>query len=67
MRPNPVIRSKQTRPSVAGLGRLPTSPGTLAATIYALLGINPDVRIPSALGQPAPLVEDGQPLDRLFV
>ena len=25
MRPNPVIRSKQKRPSVAGLGRLPTS------------------------------------------
>jgi hypothetical protein len=45
----------------------PASPGNLAATIYALLGINPDVRIPSALGQPAPLVEDGQPLDRLFV
>ena len=45
----------------------PVSPGDLAATIYASLGITPDLRIPNALGQPVPLVESGQPLDAIFV
>ncbi len=44
----------------------PVSPGDLAATIYELFGIAPDLRIPNAVGQPVPLVESGQPLSDIF-
>ena len=44
----------------------PVSPGDLAATIYDSLGIAPDLRIPNALGQPVPLVEDGKPISTIF-
>ena len=44
----------------------PVSPADLAATIYESLGITPNLRIPNALGQPVPLVENGQPLREIF-
>jgi hypothetical protein len=44
----------------------PVSPAELAATISTSLGISPELRIPSDVGQPAPLVDGGQPLNALF-
>ena len=44
----------------------PVSPADLSATIFRALGINPDHRIRDAQGRPVPLVEDGEPLVRLF-
>ena len=40
----------------------PVSAADIAATIYSSLGIHPDTRIPNALGQPVPLVDEGEPL-----
>ncbi|MBM81253.1 MAG: hypothetical protein CMJ78_11765 [Planctomycetaceae bacterium] len=40
----------------------PVSPADIAATLYESLGISPDTRIPNALGQPVPVVEDGHVL-----
>jgi uncharacterized protein (DUF1501 family) len=44
----------------------PVSPGDLAATVYSVLGISPDLRIPNAEGRPVTLVEDGHPLNAIF-
>ncbi len=44
----------------------PVSPEDLAATIFYALGIDPDLRIPDAIGRPVPLVEHGRPLVELF-
>jgi hypothetical protein len=44
----------------------PVSPEDLAATIYATLGIDPELRIPDARGRPVPILEGGRVLDELF-
>jgi uncharacterized protein (DUF1501 family) len=44
----------------------PVSPEDLAATIYSALGIDPELRLPDAQGRPAPIVEDGNPVDAVF-
>jgi hypothetical protein len=44
----------------------PTAPEDLAATIYHVLGIDPQQRIPDTQGRPHPLVEGGKVLHELF-
>lgn len=44
----------------------PTSPEDLAATIYTALGIDPELRLPSAQGRPVQIVDGGRPLVELF-
>ena len=44
----------------------PVRPEDLAATIFTALGIDPQLRLADPQGRPVPLVEDGQPLTRLF-
>jgi len=44
----------------------PTSPEDLAATIYASLGIDPELRLPDQQGRPVPILEGGRPLRELF-
>jgi uncharacterized protein (DUF1501 family) len=41
-------------------------PEDLAATIYHLLGINPDLRLPDAVGRPIPINEGGRVLTEVF-
>lgn len=42
------------------------SPEDLAATIYHLLGIDPDLRLPDASGRPMPINEGGRVLSDIF-
>ncbi|HTM53853.1 MAG TPA: DUF1501 domain-containing protein [Pirellulales bacterium] len=44
----------------------PTKPEDLAATIFELLGIDPELRISDQQGRPVPLVEGGQPIRELI-
>jgi hypothetical protein len=44
----------------------PTSPESLAATIYQALGIDPGMRLMDPLGRPVPIVEGGSPVEALF-
>jgi hypothetical protein len=44
----------------------PTSPEDLAATIYAALGIDPEIRLPDAQGRPVHIVQDGTPINDIF-
>ena len=41
-------------------------PEDLAATIYHLLGIDPDLRLPDAVGRPIPINEGGRVLTEVF-
>jgi len=44
----------------------PVSPEDLAATVFHALGIDPNGRVPDALGRPTPIAEGGSPLRELF-
>ncbi len=44
----------------------PTSPESLAATIYQALGIDTGMRLMDPLGRPVPIVEGGSPVEALF-
>jgi hypothetical protein len=44
----------------------PTKPEDLAATIFELLGIDPELRLSDQQGRPVPLVEGGQPIRELI-
>ena len=44
----------------------PVSPEDLAATIYYALGIDPELRVPSAENRPTAVVENGSPLESLW-
>jgi hypothetical protein len=44
----------------------PVSPEDLAATVYHVLGIDPHLALPDALGRPVPLLDRGAPLTALF-
>ena len=44
----------------------PTSPEDLAATIYHLLGIDPELRLPDQQSRPVQILEAGQPLLELI-
>lgn len=44
----------------------PVSPEDLAATIYDALGIDPEIRLPDALGRPTSIVDGGRPVRELF-
>lgn len=44
----------------------PYKPEDLAATIYQALGIDPELRLPDALGRPVALIDDGVPITELF-
>ena len=44
----------------------PIKPEDLAATIFASLGIDPEMRVADAQGRPVPVVDGGQPLAELF-
>lgn len=44
----------------------PVRPEDLAATIYAALGIDPELRLPDAQDRPVPLIEEGHPVEALF-
>jgi hypothetical protein len=44
----------------------PTSPESLAATLYHALGIDPTLRLTDAQGREVSLVEDGQPILEIF-
>lgn len=41
----------------------PVSPADVCATIYSILGIDPDQRVPDSAGQPVRLALDGQVID----
>jgi hypothetical protein len=45
----------------------PYKPEDLAATIYYALGIDPELRLPDALGRPVGIVDEGKPILELFV
>lgn len=45
---------------------IPIGPEDLAATIYHLLGIDPELRLPDSQGRPAPINEGGRVLHELF-
>ena len=40
----------------------PVSPGDVVATIYHLLGIDPDMTVPDRLGRPVPIAHGGEPI-----
>ena len=44
----------------------PTSPEDLAATIYAALGIDPELRLPDPQGRPVPMIDGGNVLKELL-
>lgn len=44
----------------------PVSPEDMAATVFHALGIDPATRILDAQNRPVPLLETGEPLERLF-
>ncbi|HWB14572.1 MAG TPA: DUF1501 domain-containing protein [Pirellulales bacterium] len=44
----------------------PIRPEDLAATIFAGLGIDPELRVADAQGRPVPLIDGAQPLTELF-
>lgn len=44
----------------------PTSPEDLAATIYHLLGIDPELRLPDQQSRPVQILDGGQPLLKLL-
>lgn len=44
----------------------PVRPEDLAATLYAALGLDPEMTAPDAEGRPVPLIEGGRPLTALF-
>lgn len=45
----------------------PVSPNDLVATIYQLLGINPETTVPDLQGRPIHISHGGRPLDELIV
>jgi uncharacterized protein (DUF1501 family) len=44
----------------------PLSPGDLLASIYRVLGINPETTIPDRQNRPVPLLQQGTPIKELF-
>jgi hypothetical protein len=44
----------------------PVSPEGLAATIYQVLGISPDLRLPDPQGRPTPIIQGGEPFPEFF-
>jgi hypothetical protein len=44
----------------------PTAPEDLAATIYHLLGIDPDLRLPDPQGRPTPMIDGGRVLHEVI-
>jgi uncharacterized protein (DUF1501 family) len=44
----------------------PVKPADLAATLFHALGVDPNGRVPDALGRPHPIAEDGEVMSHLF-
>jgi hypothetical protein len=44
----------------------PLGPGDLLATIYRVLGIDPETTLPDRTGRPVRVVEAGEPIAELF-
>jgi hypothetical protein len=44
----------------------PLAPGDLLASIYRVLGINPETTIPDRQNRPVPLLQQGTPIKELF-
>ena len=44
----------------------PVSPEDLAATIFLALGLDPEMRLPDALGRPVSIVDEGRAVTELF-
>ena len=44
----------------------PVPPSDLAATVYSVLGIDPNLRFDTPDGQPIRLVDKGEPIAELF-
>ena len=44
----------------------PVSAGDLAATIYQLLGVNPELTVPDLTGRPVPIAHGGEPVREIL-
>jgi hypothetical protein len=45
---------------------LPVSPGDLVATIYRLVGVDPELTVPDQLGRPVHVCHGGRPVEAVL-